>query len=95
MKIYTRRGDAGQTSLFTGERAPKDEARLQALGSIDELVAHLGLARAETESDGLRQRLRAILHLLLADIAATAVDSPGAPRGASRLPDDVIAILES
>ena len=60
MKIYTRKGDAGQTGLLTGERVPKDEARLEALGSIDELVAHLGLARAETEDDGLRRRLQAI-----------------------------------
>jgi cob(I)alamin adenosyltransferase len=98
MKIYTRRGDAGQTSLFTGERVPKDEARLEALGSIDELVAHLGLARAETKDEGLRLRLQAIqgeLYLLLADIAATAVGSLDASRAASRLPEDVISILES
>jgi cob(I)alamin adenosyltransferase len=71
---------------------------LRRLGSIDELVAHLGLARAETDDDGLRRRLQTIqgeLYLLLADIAATAAGSPGAPRVTSRLPDDVIAILES
>jgi len=38
-KIYTRKGDAGQTRLFTGEQVSKDEARLGALGCIDELVA--------------------------------------------------------
>lgn len=44
-KIYTKTGDAGTTGLFTGDRLPKDHAIFQSLGSIDELNAHLGLAR--------------------------------------------------
>ena len=44
-KIYTKTGDAGTTSLYTGDRAPKDHAIFNSLGSIDELNAHLGLAR--------------------------------------------------
>ncbi len=46
MKIYTRTGDAGDTSLFGGTRVRKDDARVDAYGEVDELNAWLGLARA-------------------------------------------------
>ena len=46
MKIYTRTGDAGTTALFGGKRVPKDDARVRAYGSVDELNAHIGLARS-------------------------------------------------
>ena len=46
MKIYTRTGDAGDTSLFDGTRVKKSDARVDAYGEIDELNAWLGLARA-------------------------------------------------
>jgi cob(I)alamin adenosyltransferase len=43
MKIYTKTGDKGQSSLFTGERLDKDNHIFECLGSIDELNATLGL----------------------------------------------------
>ena len=46
MKIYTRTGDTGETSLFSGDRARKDDPRVDAYGEIDELNAWLGLVRA-------------------------------------------------
>jgi cob(I)alamin adenosyltransferase len=46
VKIYTRTGDTGETSLFDGTRARKDDARVDAYGEVDELNAWLGLARA-------------------------------------------------
>ena len=46
MKIYTRKGDAGQTSLFDGTRVAKSDPRVDAYGEVDELNAWLGLARA-------------------------------------------------
>lgn len=46
MKIYTKTGDAGQTSLFGGDRVPKHHARVDAYGTIDEVNSLLGLARA-------------------------------------------------
>jgi len=46
MRIYTRTGDAGTTGLFGGGRVPKDDARVEAYGDVDELNAALGLARA-------------------------------------------------
>ena len=47
MAIYTRTGDGGATDLPDGSRVPKDAARLEACGAVDELGALLGLARAE------------------------------------------------
>lgn len=44
--IYTRTGDRGETGLFGGPRVPKDCPRLEVCGALDELNAHLGLARA-------------------------------------------------
>src|SRR5262245_5274926 len=45
-RIYTRTGDAGETALGDGTRVPKDHARVQAYGSVDELNAVLGLVVA-------------------------------------------------
>jgi cob(I)alamin adenosyltransferase len=46
MKIYTRTGDSGTTGLFGGGRVDKDDAAVEAYGSVDELNACLGVARA-------------------------------------------------
>src|SRR5262245_51926737 len=45
MKIYTKTGDAGETSLFGGTRVSKTDPRVAAYGDVDELNAHLGFAR--------------------------------------------------
>jgi len=48
-RIYTRRGDAGETGLVGGQRVPKDHLRIECYGTVDELNAHLGIARATVE----------------------------------------------
>ena len=50
-RVYTRRGDRGETGLVGGERVPKDHERIEAYGTVDELNAVLGLARAANESE--------------------------------------------
>jgi cob(I)alamin adenosyltransferase len=47
MKIYTKKGDSGETGLFGNVRVPKDDHRIRTYGTIDELNAGLGLALAE------------------------------------------------
>ena len=42
-KVYTRRGDQGQTSLVGGQRVSKASVRLEAYGTVDEFNSHLGL----------------------------------------------------
>ena len=46
MKIYTRTGDRGETSLFGGARVAKNDPRIEAYGTVDELNSTLGVARA-------------------------------------------------
>lgn len=49
MKLYTRKGDRGVTGLMAGERVPKDSPVMHAIGSVDELNAHVGLAAMHFE----------------------------------------------
>ena len=57
MKIYTRTGDTGDTSLFDGTRVKKSDARVDAYGEVDELNAWLGLARASRVDPELDEEL--------------------------------------
>lgn len=54
MKIYTRRGDRGETDLFGGERVGKDALRVEAYGAVDELNASLGVGAAASRQADVR-----------------------------------------
>lgn len=72
-KIYTRTGDKGQTSLYTGERVSKASLRVEAYGTIDEADSVLGTARAFAIHDNVKNTIFKIqkdLWLLMADIAS-------------------------
>ena len=45
MKVYTKKGDKGQTSLIGGTRVPKSSLRIEAYGTVDELNSYIGLIR--------------------------------------------------
>ena len=60
MKIYTKTGDSGETSLFGGKRVWKDDNRISAYGTIDELNALLGVAVAEILSKELKEVINSI-----------------------------------
>jgi ATP:cob(I)alamin adenosyltransferase len=47
MKIYTKKGDAGTTGLFGGSRVPKDDVRVECIGTLDEANSTLGLLRVK------------------------------------------------
>lgn len=47
-RIYTRRGDGGQTSLVGGQRVPKDTLRIECYGTVDELNSYIGMARVSS-----------------------------------------------
>lgn len=51
-RVYTRKGDGGETALAGGQRVPKDGARLEAYGTVDELNAFVGSARATVRESG-------------------------------------------
>jgi|DewCreStandDraft_2_1066082.scaffolds.fasta_scaffold00316_27 cob(I)alamin adenosyltransferase len=88
--IYTRAGDRGETSLFGGERVPKDHPRVAAYGALDELNSCLGVAMAF-----LRQRrVAAALREVQADLFQLGAElaSPGSDR--FRLPAERVEALE-
>ena len=62
-RIYTKTGDAGTTGLGGGKRVPKDSPRVEAYGTVDELV---------TKCQGLRSRFGITYVLILGDIEAFA-----------------------
>ena len=63
-KIYTKTGDSGNTSLFGGRRLSKNNQRIEAYGTVDELNAFLGLLRDGLTNAELREELRHIQNLL-------------------------------
>src|SRR5205809_7997855 len=65
-RIYTRRGDGGETSLGDGSRVPKTDPRVVAYGVVDELNSQLGLALAADPPAGLRAPLERIQNELFA-----------------------------
>ena len=52
MKIYTKTGDQGETSLFGGERVKKTHSSIQAYGTVDELNSWIGLIKDNMDSKG-------------------------------------------
>jgi cob(I)alamin adenosyltransferase len=73
MKIYTKTGDKGETGLFGGERVSKNNTRIEAYGTIDELNAFIGLAITELKSKEVRailERIQNQLFVVGSDLAA-------------------------
>lgn len=82
MRIYTRRGDRGETSLADGSRVAKDSARVEAYGTVDELSCVIGLARVAIEDERLDATLRHVQQRLFncsARLAAGANTASGGP----------------
>jgi len=75
-RIYTRGGDAGQTSLVSGDRVSKSAPRVTAYGAVDETNATIGLARLHTsgDADSALSRIQNDLFDLGADLATPGED---------------------
>ena len=77
MKIYTKTGDKGETSLIGGTRVPKYHDRIEAYGTIDELISYIGLIRDQKIDEHAKSELIEIQDRLMtcASILATDCDN--------------------
>jgi cob(I)alamin adenosyltransferase len=91
LKIYTRTGDSGETSLFGGARVPKNDPRIEAYGTVDELNSFIGVARATWPGSPVDEQLAAAQADLF-EIGAH-LASPGSSRFAG-VDEERIAELE-
>ena len=96
MKIYTKTGDKGETGLFGGERVSKNNLRLNAYGSIDELNSFLGLALIEVTSVEIKNVLNDLQNKLfvLGSDLATPETEKNVKLNITRLPDSYILDTE-
>lgn len=86
--IYTKSGDSGMTSLFSGERASKAGLRVEAYGTVDELQAYLGLARAlctKQEIGEVLYEVEKILFHAMTELATMDADPRVTPDHVARL----------
>src|SRR5580704_6357378 len=101
MKIYTKRGDAGETSLFGNVATSKAAPRVAAYGEVDELNAAIGVARALGTNggpapDGELDAILAGLQSTLFDVGAELATPPGATSKASTpIDESEVTLLES
>ena len=83
-RIYTRGGDAGKTSLGSGDRVAKHDLRVAAYGTVDETNAALGLARLHTGDDPLTNDMIARIQNDLFDLGADLCTPEGDARAAQK-----------
>jgi cob(I)alamin adenosyltransferase len=93
MKIYTRKGDDGTTSLWYGGRVAKTDARTEAYGTIDEASAALGVARSLCGPDDTE--LAADLLSLQRQLFVAGAELATAPEAAGRLEDGVSRVTDA
>ena len=94
VKIYTKKGDDGTTSLWYGGRVPKDSPRTEAYGSLDEACSALGVARALCAGPEGDQDLAADILRLQDDLFVTGAELATAPEAAGRLEDGISRATE-
>jgi cob(I)alamin adenosyltransferase len=94
VKIYTRRGDRGETDLFGGERVPKDALRVESYGAVDELNASLGVCAAATTHDDVRTLVADIQSTLFSLGSYLATPETG-HRAKAKIPEPAEADVES
>ena len=92
MKIYTKTGDLGDTSLFSGKRVRKNNIRIDSYGTIDELNSYLGLIRDHTDDKKVQENLIRIQSKLftLGAMLATPGEKGDAKEKKSRLQIELI-----
>jgi cob(I)alamin adenosyltransferase len=96
IKIYTKTGDNGTTSLIGGTKVLKSDLRIEAYGTVDELNSYVGLCRDIATDNAAKNRLREIQDRLFTIGASLACDPAKDPR--MKIPDlkeDDVKLLEN
>lgn len=94
MKIYTKTGDQGLTSLFGGKRVSKDDIRIEAYGTVDELNSFVGLLRDSIDLEDVRSVLHEVQSRLF-DCGAILATDPDKNIVASNIVIADIELLEN
>jgi len=93
-KVYTKRGDKGETDLLGGSSARKDSLKVEAYGCIDETSSFIGLARYYTKNKIIKERLKEIQNKLLVLGGFLASDDRGKEIMKDQIKEEDIKLLE-
>jgi cob(I)alamin adenosyltransferase len=94
MKIYTKTGDSGKTSLIGGKRVLKSDERIEAYGTVDELIAWCGLLRDSLHNDYYRKILIEVQDRLMVVASHLAADSVESEKNLPQIYEKDVVILE-
>jgi cob(I)alamin adenosyltransferase len=92
MSIATMRGDGGQTGLAGGVRVSKASDRVEAYGTVDELISSMGFARAICDDEAIRARTKVIQKELFT-VGSAMATPPESPKGVPPVPDALVEAL--
>lgn len=94
--IYTKTGDKGTTSLVGGSRVSKDDIRVEAYGTVDELNSHIGLLAEmfRSQQGGYYDELKSVQHNLFTIQTLLATEDAQLYARLPQLPEDEVEILE-
>jgi cob(I)alamin adenosyltransferase len=95
MKIYTKTGDKGTTALIGGKRVPKNNVRIEAYGTVDELICFVGLMRDYVTNKQIKTNLLRIQDDLMVCAAIFATDCDDCKTKIPKLSDESIVWLET
>lgn len=93
MKIYTKKGDTGQTSLFGGQKVEKYASRIEAYGTVDELNSTIGVALSFQPTEKTTQLLTHIQHQLFV-LGSDLATPPTKEARIDRIGEDHVSFLE-
>src|SRR5678816_1047006 len=92
IKIYTKTGDKGNTSLIGGTKVPKNDIRIETYGTVDELNSWIGLISDQLADDTVKNELKEIEDRLFTVGSSLATDTEKEPK--TRLPDLHVADIQ-
>jgi cob(I)alamin adenosyltransferase len=92
--IYTKGGDKGETSLTGGRRVPKYHPRIEAFGSVDELMAHTSMLRDLVDDPSLKEDLLTILDIQMATASVLAIEAEDLPAEIPQVGNEQVSFLE-